>query len=140
MAKAGGSLPGGRRTRDEVPPVPDASALWNSNSELRPRCAGSSKTPAGGSIPPALFRHNISSCSEPCSMHGPSATGSDLGTGCSSPGRPGLWHALDDLYPLQDPNRWDHLRLATIRHLENRGWQRRTPPRGSAFDIPLTAP
>lgn len=60
MAKAGGSFPRGRRTRDEVPPVPDASAL--SNCELRPRCAGSSKTPAGGLIPPAPFRHNISIC------------------------------------------------------------------------------
>jgi hypothetical protein len=25
-------------------------------------------------------------------------------------GRPGLWHALDELCPLQDPNRWDRLR------------------------------
>ena len=50
-------------------------------------------------------------------------------------GRPGLWHALDDLYPLQDPNRWDPLRQAVIGELETRGWRRRTPPRGIAFDI-----
>jgi hypothetical protein len=51
-------------------------------------------------------------------------------------GRPRFWHAFDRLYPLQDPNRWDRLREATIVELEGRGWRRRTPPRGSAFDLP----
>ncbi|HEX3866861.1 MAG TPA: hypothetical protein VHV78_08920, partial [Gemmatimonadaceae bacterium] len=50
-------------------------------------------------------------------------------------GRPGLWHALDELYPLQDPNRWDRLREAVIAELEQRNWVRRSPPRGAAFDI-----
>ena len=50
-------------------------------------------------------------------------------------GRPGLWHALDVLYPLQDPNRWDRLRNAVIAALLEQNWVRRSPPRGSAFDI-----
>lgn len=50
-------------------------------------------------------------------------------------GRPGLWHALDELCPLDDPNRWDTLRKAVIASLEDDNWVRRSPPRGSAFDI-----
>jgi hypothetical protein len=40
------------------------------------------------------------------------------------PGRPGFWHALDELYPLQDPNCWARLRVALTRELESRGWER----------------
>ncbi len=50
-------------------------------------------------------------------------------------GRPGLWHALDELYPLQDPNRWNNLRAAVIARLEDGSWERCSPPRGIAFYI-----
>lgn len=51
-------------------------------------------------------------------------------------GRPGLWHALDELYPLQDPNRWDRLRQAVTERLESdHGWRRRRPPNGSGWDL-----
>ena len=50
-------------------------------------------------------------------------------------GQPGLWHALDALYPLQDPNRWDRLRQAVIADLETQNWTRTAPPRGSAFEL-----
>lgn len=140
MTKAGGSLPHGRRTRDEVPPVPDAPTL----SELEQRAqtalrrlvedSGGRFDPASA-VPPQHLDLIGTLFHEWAVRHGERS-----GDGVFFTGRPGLWHALDHLYPLQDPNRWDHLRLATIRHLENRGWQRRTPPRGSAFDIPLTAP
>ena len=37
----------------------------------------------------------------------------------------GGWYTFDRLVPLQDPNRWDPLRLAVYRHLEShRGWTR----------------
>jgi len=48
-------------------------------------------------------------------------------------GRPGLWHALDSLYPLLRTSRWIPLRGAAIIELERRGWRRLSPPRGSAF-------
>ena len=51
-------------------------------------------------------------------------------------GRPGFWHALDDLYPLRDPRRWTRLRGHVIRELEASGWGRLAPPRGSAFVLP----
>ena len=50
-------------------------------------------------------------------------------------GRPGLWHALDELVPLQDPNRWDKLRKALVAELLDRGWTR-SGPRVSAFTLP----
>jgi hypothetical protein len=39
--------------------------------------------------------------------------------------RPGLWHALERLYPLQDPNRIDRLRKAVIVELQRQGWHRK---------------
>lgn len=49
---------------------------------------------------------------------------------------PGLWHALQGVQPLTDPNRWNKLRHAVVQHLETtRGWSRVTPPRGSVFLI-----
>ena len=51
-------------------------------------------------------------------------------------GRPGLWTALDELHPLQDPNRLDRLRAAVIAELTTRGWRRVSEPRGSAFILP----
>lgn len=50
-------------------------------------------------------------------------------------GRPGLWHSLDELVPLTNRRRWNRLRFAVIAALEGENWVRRSPPRGSAFDI-----
>lgn len=50
--------------------------------------------------------------------------------------RPGLWHALDRLVPLQNPNRWDRLRKALTHELESKGWVRSGGPRGSKWWIP----
>ncbi len=50
-------------------------------------------------------------------------------------GRPGLWHSLDELVPLTNRRRWNQLRFAVIATLEGENWVRRSPPRGSAFDI-----
>jgi hypothetical protein len=44
---------------------------------------------------------------------------------------------LDELYPLQDPNRWDRLRVASTRELESRGWERRgSAPNSTTWSIP----
>lgn len=51
-------------------------------------------------------------------------------------GQPGLWHAFDRIYPLQDPNRWDRLRLEVVLELELRGWRRVNPPSGTGFILP----
>jgi len=49
---------------------------------------------------------------------------------------PGLWHALQGLAPLDDPNRWNTLRAAVVQHLEaHRSWVRESPPRGARFHI-----
>lgn len=49
--------------------------------------------------------------------------------------RPGLWHALERLYPLQDPNRIDRLRKAVLVELQRQGWSR-NGVRGSKWWIP----
>ncbi len=49
--------------------------------------------------------------------------------------RPGLWHALERLYPLQDPNRIDRLRKAVLVELQRQGWTR-NGVRGSKWWIP----
>lgn len=56
-------------------------------------------------------------------------------TGICFSGQPGLRHAFDELYPLQDPNRWDRVREAVIVELAEGSWRRRRPPRGAVFDI-----
>lgn len=48
----------------------------------------------------------------------------------------GLWHVLQGLCPLADPDRWDRLRGAVIAHLEESGrWRRVSPPRGSTWEL-----
>lgn len=68
--------------------------------------------------------------------------GEHTGDGIIFRGRPGLWHALDQLVPLTDTNRWDGLRKAVLIELEAENWERVTPPRGSVFLIhePVTPP
>ena len=135
MAKSGGSLPRGRRRATEVPPVPTSDGLTAVQRDAQ-AVLSTLVERAGGRIESSdriavdhvdtlvdLFNEWALRYGEPA----------DCGHYFS--GRPGLWHALDELYPLQDPNRWDQLRLAVIEQLESEDWRRRTPPRGSAFYI-----
>lgn len=136
MSKAGGSLPRGRRRRHEVPEVPDPSSLTRVEQEAQ-AVLRSSVEAAGGRF--GTERIPVRSLDALVSLL--DAWGRDhaegTGRGLYFNGRPGLWHALDRLYPLQDPNRWDPLRLAVTRQLEKeRGWERRNKPRGSGFDLP----
>lgn len=135
MAKQGGSLPRGRRTREEVPPVPNALDLGDLDAaaqrvlhDLVERTGGrfDSKTaiPIGHlEVLTRLFDAWGRRFAEPAL------------DGLYFGGRPGLWHALDELCPLQDPNRWDVLRRAVVIELEKGPWRRRRPPRGTSFDI-----
>ena len=133
--KAGGSLPRGRRLPNEVPDVPSAETLTGveraAQAVLRPmveRAGGrfSSRTP----IAVEHVEDLAALFNEWAHRYGRAG---DRGIRFS--GRPGLWHALDVLYPLEDPNRWDRLREAIIGELESKSWRRVTPPRGSAFDL-----
>lgn len=134
MSKAAGSLPDGRRRRDEVPPIPDPADL----DDLERRAQEALKSlvdEAGGRFnrTGAIRIDHLGLLSllfDAWARRQASTT--DLGVYFS--GRPGLWKALDRLYPLQDPNRWDGLRAAVIEWLEQGSW-RRSPPRGSGFDL-----
>ena len=137
MAKAGGTAGRGRRLRHEVPDIPSPDGL----DDLGRRCQAAVARlveEVGGRFDsktavPARHLELFASLFEAWAVR----HGERQGDGVYFGGQPGLWHALDDLYPLQDPNRWDGLRREVIRQLERDGWRRRTPPRGAAFDIPL---
>lgn len=136
MAKAGGSLGNGRRLAHETPAIPDGESLGpearaTQRVLARLDAAAGGRMGRGGSIPvdsvPALADY----------LDGWARRLATARNGRTYfAGRPGLWHALDELYPLQDPNRWDALRLAITRELEDRGWERVAPPRGSTFYLP----
>jgi hypothetical protein len=134
MAKSGGSLPRGRRTRSEVPPVPvsELSPVQAHAQGLLQRMVED----AGGRF--SQERVGIAHIDALCDLFDEWAAthGERVGGAIRFSGRPGLWHALDQLFPLQDPNRWDLLRKAVIERLEASGWQRLAPPRGSSFEIP----
>ena len=51
--------------------------------------------------------------------------------------KPGLWHALQGVFPLTETKRWDALRKAALADLETEGWERLSPSRGSIFLIQL---
>lgn len=52
-------------------------------------------------------------------------------------GEPGLWHALQALYAIDDTNRWNELRRAVVANLIASGrWRRRgASPRGAEFFV-----
>lgn len=136
--KAGGSLDRGRRLRHEVPSVPPRSGLSNLGAEVQDelrllveRSGGRFDSPTVTSVPlgdvQLIARY----------LDGWARAGSEFQSGrVRFAGRPGLWHALDDLYPLQDPNRWDRLRAAVLADLESHGWVRESPPRGTTWILP----
>lgn len=137
MAKQGGSLGRGRRLRGEVPPVPSPNSLTATQAKAQDRARELVELTGGrfdgrGQVPADHIDDFMDLFNEWARIHGERTS-----EGIYFNGRPGLWHALDELYPLQDPNRWDALRLAVIERLQASTWSRRRPPRGSAFDIRL---
>lgn len=129
MAKGYGSLPRGRRREDEVPPVPavDAPAEAEVQAILRTlveraggRFGAASPVPLPRDVGPVVDYFDAWVRANAVPREGE----------LYFTGRPGLWWALDSLYPLQDPNRWDRLRAAVLLELEGRGWYKTRPPRG----------
>jgi len=138
MTKQGGSLSRGRRRRDEVPDIPDSADLngieRTAQAALRTlveKAGGRFDSPSATRIPAG----HVSVLADLLDRWGRD-NAEQRAEGLYFSGRPGLWHSLDRLYPLQDPNRWDALRMAVIIELEDRGWRRVTPPRGTAFYLP----
>jgi len=135
-SKQGGSLPKGRRLREEVPDVPPRRKLSPVERRAQ-RVLRSLVEEAGGrfesrtAVPSGGIEELMALFEGWARGH---AVERD-GRACFG-GEPGLWHALDELYPLQDPNRWDGLRKEVISELEARGWERVSPPRGSTFLLP----
>jgi len=136
MSKQGGSLPRGRRLRHEVPEVPRPDDLTDIERQAQValrtlvesaggRFDSTTPIPLGG----------ITELADLLDAWGRTHA-TERSEGLYFGGRPGLWHALDRLYPLQDPNRWDKLRQEAINELEHRGWRRASPPRGASFYLP----
>src|SRR5688572_13480892 len=124
MAKAGGSLGRGRRMAHETPAIPDAASLEPEARAAQGVLArlvaeAGGQMGMGGSIPV----DSVSALADHLDGWARRLATAREGRTYFA-GRPGLWHALDELYPLQDPNRWDALRLAITRELEGRGWER----------------
>ncbi len=140
MAKGGGSLGRGRKTREETSPIPPKDQL----SELDGRAqvvlealveaaggrwglSGTQSIPGDAkAVLVELLRAWMKSHSRP-----------HPGTGRPYfPGTPGAWHAFDDLYPLQDPNRWNPLRRAVMLELESLGYERIGGANGTTWYLP----
>lgn len=136
MSKAAGSLSRGRRLRDEVPDVPDATDLTPIEQAAQAKLRTLVERSGGrfDSTEPIAVDHVdvLAELFDAWARRHADSSGPVLHFN----GRPGLWHALDELYPLQDPNRWDRLRKEVIAELVHRGWVRTAPPRGAGFDLP----
>lgn len=142
MSERSGSLARGRRHADETPDPPATESLNPQDAEaqrvlrrLVERAEGRLPVQSRGAVPvgdlgvlaPYVERWAIRISHQTAS-------------GRVYSGRPGAWHAFDELYPLQDPNRWDALRAAVFDELQTRhGWQRDTPPHRTAWRIPRSA-
>lgn len=136
MAKQGGSLPRGRRLPHEVPDIPstaDLTSLERASQALLRSLVESAGGRRGTST--AIPVGHTSELADLLDAWG-RANAVSRADGLYFGGRPGLWHALDRLYPLEDPNRWDALRKEIVLELEHRGWRRASPPRGSSFYLP----
>lgn len=134
--KSAGSLTRGKRRRDEIPDVPvesDLSELERTAQrvliDMVEKAGG--RFDSGRPIPVAHLDVLTDLLADFGRRHADERDGRLVFSG-----RPGMWHALDDLCPLQDPNRWDKLRASLAVQLERRGWRRISPPRGSSFVIP----
>lgn len=136
--KAGGSLGRGRRTVAELPAVPAPESL----DEFDRRAQAVVRTLVervggrmGATGRPQIPAGNMTLLAEVFERWARRNASSREGRTYFS-GRPGLWHALDCLYPLQDPNRWDHLREAITFELVQRGWVRVGGPNGMSWFLP----
>src|SRR5512144_1973831 len=118
MTKQAGSLTRGQRPRDEVPEVPVESALSSRGRAAQAALAtlveaAGGRYGTGSPIAVADVGLLADLFDEWARGHAERRDGQLYFNG-----HPGLWHALDGLYPLQDPNRWDRLRAAVIVELE----------------------
>lgn len=136
LSKAGGSLPRGRRTQEQVPPIPATEGLTSLQQRAQ-RLLGALVEAAGGRWGLSDVKQiGIEHVDVFVKLFEEWARENTDHDSTYFNGRPGLWHALDELYPLQDPNRWDRLRQAVIEQLESdHGWRRRRPPNGSGWDL-----
>ena len=137
MAKEGGSLGRGRRTREKTPSVPSQDELGDLDRRAQ-RALHRLVEEAGGrwgikSRP--IPTGDLDVLTDLFEAWGKRHARNEQGRSYF-PGRPGFWHALDELYPLQDPNRWDKLRLAVTERLTARGWERRGPANGTTWWLP----
>jgi hypothetical protein len=134
-----GTLPGkkGARTIAELPPIPEPASL-SAVGVVGQRAFQELVTAAGGrlgfrgdgnSIPVGNLDAFVPVMEEWAAHYGSRRIGG------LEMRRPGLWHAIDRLCPLQDPNRVDALRAAVLGRLEERGWVR-NGVRGSSWWIP----
>ena len=137
MAEQAGSQARGRRLAGELPPVPEPATLSESARRAQNALlvmvgeAGGRFSWGGSQIPVA----EVPTLADRCEEWGRSQARRDRDGLLFFSGRPGLWHALDELVPLQDPNRWDQLRAAVIEELQTRGWTR-SIEHGSSFTLP----
>ncbi len=143
MAKGGGSLGRGRKTREETGPIPDRNLLTGLDQQAqavleqlvesaggRWGLSGTQSIPIGAiDVLTEVVVTWIAKHSRPHPQNGR----------LYFPGEPGLWRAFDLLYPLQDPNRWNALRQATTTELEARGYERQGGPNGSTWYLPTSA-
>ena len=136
MSKEGGSLSRCRRLRHEVPEVPPPDDL-NTVERAAQVVLRSLVETAGGRFESttAIPLGSLAEIADLLDAWGRS-NATERSDGRYFGGRPGLWHALDRLCPLQDPNRWDRLRKEVILELEHRGWHPDSPPRGVSFFLP----
>ncbi len=143
MAKGGGSLGRGRKTREETADIPVADQLAAADrrvqailQELVERAGGRWGLSGSRSIPVGAVGE-LADFGGAWMLRHSRPGGKDDRLYYS--GRPGFWRAFDELYPLQDPNRWNPLRHAVMAELEERGYERQGGPNGSSWYLPSTA-
>lgn len=142
MAKGGGSLGRGRKTREETAPIPNPGQL--SEPDRRAQSALAQLVEAAGgrwglnhtkSIPVGEVDLLTDLVARWMSLHGRPHPSNGRPY---FPGEPGTWRAFDELYPLQDPNRWNGLRRAVTNELVSRGYERIGGPNGTTWYIGRT--
>lgn len=145
MAKGGGSLGGGKRTRAELPEVPNSEEL-SPLAQGAQRLLRSATENDGGrfGLPPELTGQIPVDGIDIGALTDFAAEWLTLQSEVTAEGdryhngRPGLWHCFDDLYPLQDPNRWNEIRESVADELQSRGWER-SSPRSAAWRLPRSS-
>lgn len=140
MGKGGGSLGNGRKTLNELQPVPVASTLAQAERLVQAVLLDAVEDAGGRLGLPLSATAQVQLDDIDVVVDYAEAWvrshAEEKERGLYYPGQPGLWHCLDDLVPLQDPNRWNTLRLALTRAFEDRGWERQGGVRGKAWLIP----